>query len=289
MANLSLAETIRSLSDADKVALPIPAGVAGTTLTQLAAEPVELDRLTDLVNRDPALVCSLLRAANSSFFAGLKKTSGTTEAVTRLGLERAAQVVEQTCRLAGDCPQGELLPVYLKPIWQHSLGCAVGASWLARRCGYQALAEPAYLAGLIHDIGKLYLLATLEQIACEPEYGMTISVHLAEEIIETMHVEQGLRLVEEWSLPEVFGLVIDTHHDDDLENQDLVVALVKLANKGCRKVGLGLQTDPDLVLPTTPEAQFLGISEIALAEYEIMLEDHFGLVAPVPVAAIGVT
>ena len=66
------------------------------------------------------------------------------------------------------------------------------------------MAEPAYLAGLIHDIGKLYLLATLEQIACDPEYGMTISVHLAEEIIETMHVEQGLRLVEEWSLPEVF-------------------------------------------------------------------------------------
>ncbi len=51
--------------------------------------------------------------------------------------------------------------------------------------------------------------------------------------------------------------------------------MVKLANKGCRKVGLGLEHHPELVLPTTGEAQFLGIDEIALAEYEIMLEDKF--------------
>ena len=65
------------------------------------------------------------------------------------------------------------------------------------------------------------------------------------------------------------------------------MALVKLANKGCWKVGLGWKTGPDLVLPTTAEAQFLGINEIALAEYEIMLEDHFGLAAGQPVRSAG--
>jgi hypothetical protein len=54
-----------------------------------------------------------------------------------------------------------------------------------------------------------------------------------------------------------------------------MVILVKLANNGCHKLGLGLTERPDIILPTTGEAQFLGIDEIALAEFEIMLEDRF--------------
>ena len=90
-----------------------------------------------------------------------------------------------------------------------------------------------------------------------------------------MHVEEGLRLFDEWSLPELYKEVVADHHADDLDSQNIVVALVKLANKSCRKVGLGLKKQADIVLPTTREAQFLGISEIALAEMEIMLEDKF--------------
>jgi hypothetical protein len=55
-----------------------------------------------------------------------------------------------------------------------------------------------------------------------------------------------------------------------------------LANLGCRKLGLGLENSPELVLPTTAEAQFLGVDEISLAEFEIALEDQFlgGKAAP---------
>ena len=69
--------------------------------------------------------------------------------------------------------------------------------------------------------------------------------------------------------------MVADHHAEELDTQNIVTALVKLANKGCRKAGLGLVQNPDLVLPTTGEAQFLGIDEIALAEFEIMLEDKF--------------
>jgi hypothetical protein len=54
-----------------------------------------------------------------------------------------------------------------------------------------------------------------------------------------------------------------------------VVTLVRLTNLGCHKVGLGWKSDPDLILPTTAEAQCLDIDEITLAEYEIMLEDRY--------------
>ncbi len=275
MANKSLAEVIKDMVDADRVRLPVHPKLSQQVSACLAAEGADSKQLWVLVGHDPALLCNLFRAANSSFFAGLQKTLSIDEAVTRLGSSKASQVIERACREGEGCPQGELLPRYMPSLWQHAQACAIGARWLANRCGYQGLADQAYLAGLLHDVGKQFLLAALEEVTSCGEFGMTFSDQLIQEVIATMHVEQGLRLFEEWNLPEVYKEVVADHHAEELDTQNIVTALVKLANKGCRKAGLGLVQNPDLVLPTTGEAQFLGIDEIALAEFEIMLEDKF--------------
>ena len=88
-------------------------------------------------------------------------------------------------------------------------------------------------------------------------------------------IEQGRRLFEKWNLPEVYKEVVTEHYDEELDTQNIVVALVRLANLGCRKLGLGLGKYPEIVLQTTAEAQFLGIEEISLVEFEIRLEDQF--------------
>lgn len=64
---------------------------------------------------------------------------------------------------------------------------------------------------MFHDIGNQHLLAVLQ------------------EMIATMHVEQGLRLFEEWNLPEIYREVVANHHDGVLDTQNILVALVKLA------------------------------------------------------------
>lgn len=282
MANKSLTEIIKEMVDADRVRLPVHPILSQQVTACLATEGSESKQLWALVGQDPSLLCNLFRAANSSFFSGLQKTLSIEEAVTRLGASTASQVIERACREGENCPQGELMPRYMPSMWQHAQGCALGARWLANRCGYQGLADQACLAGLLHDVGKQFLLAALEEISSCGEYGMTLSEQLVQEVIATMHVEQGLRLCEEWNLPDVYKEVIADHHDEDLDTQNIVVALVKLANKGCRKAGLGLVRNPEIVLPTTGEAQFLGINEIVLAEFEIMLEDQFlgGKTAP---------
>jgi len=275
LANKSLAEVIKEMIDADRVRLPVNPKLSRQVTACLATEGADSPQLWELVGHDPALICNLFRAANSSFFSGLQKTLSIEEAVTRLGSDKASQIVERACREGEVGPQGELLPRFMPSLWQHAQGCALGAQWLANRCGYQGIADQAYLAGLLHDIGKQFLLAALEEVTSCDEFGVTLSDQLVLEVIATMHVEQGLRLFEEWSLAEVYKEVVAYHHDAELGTQNILVALVKLANKGCRKAGLGLDRHPDLVLPTTGEAQFLGIDEIVLAEFEIMLEDQF--------------
>ena len=275
MANKALAEIITEMIAADRVHLPVLPGLPGQVKACLAERDAGSSRLWLLVGKDPALICRLFRAANSSFYAGLPKTLSIGEAVTRLGHDQAVRIVEETCFSCDHSTAGELVSRYLPGLWQHAQGCALGARWLARRCGYLTLAEQAYFGGLLHDIGKFVLLAALQTVSGKKDLDKDFPDALVREVLSTMHVEQGLRLFEEWQLPEVYRAVVLEHHVEELETRDTMVTLVKLANKGCRKIGLGLDKNSDMVLPTTGEAQFLGIDEIALAEFEIMLEDKF--------------
>jgi HD-like signal output (HDOD) protein len=278
MTGKPLTASINDMVASGQVHFPVYPPVARQVDTLLRQGVPEKPVLIELINHDPVLTCNLFRAANSAFYQGLPKVLTVGEAITRIGVQRTAQLIEEACRDGELCPRSRLTLRYLAPLWRHSLGCALGAGWLARRCGYQSLVEQVHLSGLLHDIGKLFLLAILEQVATCDETGTALSDTLIEEILASMHVELGLRLVVEWNLPDKFAAVIGRHHEHELDSQDAIVALVKLSNKGCRKVGLGWENDPGLVLPTTAEAQFLGVDEIALAEFEIMLEDHFQLV-----------
>lgn len=277
MTDQPLTERIYATLDAGQVRLPVHPAVAARAATLLQADRPTAAGFATLIGNDPVLACSLFRAANSAFFHGLPKIVTIAEAMTRIGLDQTAEMIGRTCHSEQRALQGRLLPRYLPPLWQHSLGCALGARWLAERCGYQALAEQAHLAGLLHDIGKWALLGIFEQLAAG-EDAIVLADQLVAAVLENLHVEAGLRLTADWHLPDDFARVVGGHHQARLDGLDLVVTLVRLANLGCRKVGLGWVSDPGLVLPTTAEAQFLGIDEIALAEYEIMLEDRFQLV-----------
>lgn len=277
MTDQPLTALIYATLDAGQVWLPVHPAVAARAATLLQTERPTADGITTLIGNDPVLACSLFRAANSAFYHGLPQIVTIAEAMTRIGLDQTAAMIGRTCSGEQRALRGRLLPRYLPPLWQHSLGCALGARWLAERCGYQSLAEQAYLAGLLHDIGKWALLGIFEQLAAG-EDAIVLADQLVAAVLENLHVEVGLRLTADWHLPDEFARVVGGHHQARLEGQELVVTLVRLANLGCHKVGLGWVSDPGLILPTTAEAQFLGIDEIALAEYEIMLEDRFQLV-----------
>lgn len=272
-----LAEIIDETIRAESIRLPVHPEVARRFRELVATGTPQPEALAELASSDPALACNLFHAANSSFYKGLQKAVTIAETITRIGVETTIETLERACREGTPDGRLQLASRYLPQLWQHSIGCALGAHWLACRCGYQALAEQARLAGLLHDIGKLFLLATLEEVSTSGEDPLTLPDQLVEEVLETMHVEQGMKLFKRWNLPDEFAAAIGQHHDTGGEKQDSIVALVRLANKGCHKLGLGWETDSSMILPTTAEAQFLGIDEISLAEYEIMLEDRFGL------------
>jgi HD-like signal output (HDOD) protein len=160
----------------------------------------------------------------------------------------------------------------MQTLWKHSLGCALGTKWFAEKTGYRELAQEGLLAGLLHDIGQLFLLKILEDVhASEPQISLSKPVIL--EVFQHMHVEQGAILMQHWNIPELYSEIVRQHHDEIYDTSNTLLLLVRLVDMACRKVGIGLHHDPSIVLATTAEAQALGVKEMVLAELEIMLED----------------
>lgn len=75
-------------------------------------------------------------------------------------------------------------------------------------------------------------------------------------------------------MPEIYCQIARDHHSEEISEGDLPMTIVRLANEGSRKLGVGLDPNPSLVLAATPEASLLNVSEILLAELEVMIEDH---------------
>ncbi len=104
------------------------------------------------------------------------------------------------------------------------------------------------MAGLLHDIGKLFLLKVMEEIIKEEKSSGEISPALLAEVINSMHVEHGFHLMQKWSMPEAYGNVVRDHHIDQWDQGNLLLAMVRLVDQACNKLGVGMRPEPDLVL-----------------------------------------
>ena len=68
-------------------------------------------------------------------------------------------------------------------------------------------------------------------------------------------------------------MIVRDHHVEEPDPTNIPLLLVRLANRACHKLGIGLTSDPGIVLSVLPEAAMLLSGEVLLAELEILLED----------------
>jgi HD-like signal output (HDOD) protein len=253
--------------------IPVFHAVALRMQLILAKPQVSIDEVTQTIVADQALTSQVLRVANSSFYTGLNKVANIKDAIIRLGAQEVANIAMMATQLELHRSTNMAFDPFVKSLWKHALVCAIGSKWLTNKIGYDSIAQEAFLAGLLHDIGKLFLLKVIEEISSAGQYQVRFSPALITEVMVSMHVEQGFQLMQQWNLPEAYCEVARDHHTEEWARSNILLAVVRLVNKACHKLGIGLTHEPDLVLFTTHEVQILGIKEIALAELEIVLED----------------
>ncbi|MEM5787233.1 MAG: HDOD domain-containing protein [Syntrophobacteraceae bacterium] len=268
----SLMDIVREYASSEKLILPVFPAIAVELQQVMAEEDVALDHIARIIGRDQALASQVLKLANSAFFSGLNRVRTIREALMRMGTNQVFNCLVVSSQQGLYNSDNGLIDRYLQVLWKHALGTAIGTKWLLSKMGYSELSDEAFLGGLLHDIGKLLLLRVIENINSDNS-DIRLTDEFISEILDSMHVEQGYHLMEEWCIPPGYCNIAHKHHTEDFDAGDVQLLAVRIVNQVCRKVGISLHPDSNIIPATLPESHALGVREITLAELEIVLED----------------
>ena len=273
MSSVKIPETVRKLLASQPIELPIFHPVAIKLQQMLSNYDFTVDEVASVANEDMALASQMLKMANSPMYMGRTKVATIKETVIRLGAQQVVNIAIAASQASSHASDNPAFDRYMKALWQHSHGAALGARWLALNCGMRGAADENYLAALLHDVGKLYLLKSIERLVKVGVISSLLDDELVMDIFDAMHVEQGARLMQHWNFPVMFCDVIKAHHAEQWDTVNKMLAIVRLVNMACRFVGLGLKHDPGLVLVSSLEAEILDIGELQIAELISLLEE----------------
>ena len=272
-ADSSLVGMIGNFVASRKIKLPAFNATALRIQKEVANEEPDFRLIEKLIVSDQSLTAEVLHVSNSSFYKGLTQVATVRDALIRLGIKEVSNIVMLVALQHNFQSKNPAIHKIMGKLWRHSVGCAIGATWLAKQTGFQALAHETFIAGLLHDVGKLYVLKVIDDMKACGEIENPPSDRVMHEVMQNMHTDQGYSLMAHWSLPEKYCQVARDHHLAELDGNNFVLVLVRLANQMCHKMGIGLIEDPSIVLMETPEAAQLQLSEVDLARLEVCLED----------------
>jgi len=221
-----------------QIELPQLPSTSGGAIDLCSRPQVEIHEIVALVERDPVLTSELLRVANSVLYVGNEPARTLQDAVVRVGL-RTLRSMLYAVSVRGSLLGDRSLSVYAEEVWRQASSCAVLARTLAKPVGMDA--ERAYLIGLLHDVGKLPLLAMLRK-AVNKESDVTPA--LVGRMFRQHHEEAGAALAHAWRLPEELEAVAARHHDFAHNEQHArAAALASLVHKLDMALSLGFEDE----------------------------------------------
>jgi HD-like signal output (HDOD) protein len=202
---------IRSLRE-----LPPFSPILNRLLASLADEQVSFVKLGDLIEKDTVMSGNLLHLVNSALYARRGSINSVRHALSLLGINKLRNAV------LGMSITRMWNQVRTPPSWSmarfnmHSSAVAILSDLLAQRLNVP-YAEGAFVAGLLHDVGRLLIALGLTE-----EYGRILQIHESEgkpllicemQVIGITHCELSAKALETWNLPEPIQNAVLYHHD----------------------------------------------------------------------------
>lgn len=229
------------------IELPAQPGSTQAILGIYANPKANVDDLARIVELDPALAAKVIRYASSPLYGYKGKLSSIKEAIARvLGFDMVMNLamaisVGNSFRLPADGPLG------LNAYWQHSVYCAALCERLARAVPRELRPRlgTAYLAGLLHNIGRLLLGHAFQNeyfllnrfVLANPEIPVN---DIERFVLGVGHEQIGGWLMESWRMPAELTTAVRWHHDEDYWDQHAIYPqLVLLANRLLKRHGIG--------------------------------------------------
>ncbi|MCX8044186.1 MAG: HDOD domain-containing protein [Desulfobacterota bacterium] len=246
-------------------------GVARRVLEIIRDEDASIAEICSIVERDQAITTSVLKVANSAFYGLRSKVTSIRQAVVVLGLKTLRNIVFAVSTKL----QYKRFGITEQLMWEHSIGAAVAARHIASR-KWKALEEIAFLLGLMHDLGKVFMnnecplayAQVMQMIYNEGE----ASIAAEQAIFGYDHTDVGPLVMHKWGLPSIFATVLEYHHLhkislDTFTDEDAVhtTACIHVADNVCRRLGIGYRApDPSAPVIDAPVMALLSLSQDSL-------------------------
>lgn len=194
------------------------------------------EQMGKVISKDHILAAKLLKLVNSAFYGFPQKISSLNSAIILLGFNVIKSLIISSSIF-------ELMESQDVELWEHSLGCAVVCSVLAKRLDVSD-PEEVSTAGLIHDIGKVAIkmelrkeFDTIQQMVHDRQISM---LDAEREFLGIDHAEVGGWLAKSWNLPAKLVEPIACHHNPmDAKNEQMSTAIIHFSDMLIRGLGYG--------------------------------------------------
>ncbi|MDD2899841.1 MAG: HDOD domain-containing protein [Desulfuromonadaceae bacterium] len=210
--------------------------IVATKVLQLLDNPdVSVEEIADLMLTDQVMTARVMKLLNSPVYKPTQEITSLKRALVYLGLRHVRELALTTSVInAFDGTSGAL---ELNAFWEHSFGVGMVSKIIATKIGYQDL-EKAYISGIIHDLGEVFLSNFLREPFMEVlDYIKTRPVKLVDaeaELLGTTHCEIGLCMARKWNFPDSYCDVIANHHNPGEATVDpILCAIVNLSDLFC--------------------------------------------------------
>jgi HD-like signal output (HDOD) protein/ActR/RegA family two-component response regulator len=221
--------------------LPSVPAILNELTEALGQETSTIEDIANIINKDLGLTAKLLKLVNSAFFGLQREVSSTDDAVSYLGIATIKALVLAVSAFS-PFESHRNGPLNVPSLWSHSLEVGSAARQIAEAAGLRNReASEVFIAGVLHDVGKLALAANLPeeyQEAVNSSRVQSVPIFQAEEAaFGANHATVGGYLLNLWGLPDAVVSGIYFHHQPRLVREDrrLVVLAVHAADALCKR------------------------------------------------------
>jgi putative nucleotidyltransferase with HDIG domain len=230
-------------------------------------------QLAQVIETDPAMVAGILKVANSAYYGFRGKVSTIQHASALFGTRRLAELI--TAMSAGSvlCQAMDGYGFAAGDLWRHSIAVACTASEIAAALDTDSL-DSAYMAGLLHDIGKIILDPFVrERKVLFDQYHATHPERCIQDaerdILEFDHAVIAAILCEKWNLPRPISFAIRHHHHPSSAGDHQLSYIIHLADLITLTTDMGASDDVCVQMPDETTRSMIPLNNdqlVAVAE-----------------------
>jgi putative nucleotidyltransferase with HDIG domain len=198
-------------------------------------------KIADLIMKDQAMAAAILKLSNSAMYSKRQEITNLSYAITFLGATMIRNLIMQISLVRLFNLEDDEIPDFsINTFWEHSLGTAYFTDAIVKKLKLPPN-DDYYIAGLLHDIGKLVIYhfypEKFKEIVKKQLHDLSAACEAEEEVLGVSHQDVGTFLAEKWKFKTEIIAAIRDHHKY-LPTLALHPAVVRISDLFTKAAGL---------------------------------------------------